>query len=259
MTQMLWYLYLDTQNTVWEHLVIPPTLCCQHPEPPQHLPLLFLCCHPPAFQASCSKSPSLPWPQEDDDAPVDAESWSQPESAAQVATRATISRHLLLDWQHCHNCRANEPPPKRALVFCWLLAEVMALSFHRAQHTGYNATFWSPAREKKKIKRVLLGLCGVFYPLSLFPERCDTNQLDTQIRGDLISPLGLKQDHHLGGDVLARYHWLACEQHYCGGTNAAFITQARHGSQLSIHPCKLFGCIEKWDLGAASHTHRSRR
>lgn len=59
---------------------------------------------------------------------------------------------------------------------------------------------------KKNIKRVLLGLCGVFYPLSLFPERCDTNQLDTQIRGDLISPLGLKQDHHLGGDVLPRYH-----------------------------------------------------
>lgn len=41
--------------------------------------------------------------------------------------------------------------------------------------------------------------CVGFFP-PFFSEQCDTNQLDTQIRGDLISPLApLKQDHHWEG------------------------------------------------------------
>jgi len=62
--------------------------------------------------------------------------------------------------------------------------------------------------KKNKIKRVLLFCVWGFHPLPpFFFEGCDTNQLDTQIRGDLISPLAqLKQAHRSRGDVLARYY-----------------------------------------------------
>lgn len=154
-------------------------------------------------------------------APVDAESRLKPQSSDRVSsTHQPSPRHLLLYRSiallvlACHNSGLNEnQTPKRALIFWCLLAEVMGLSkkrcFHRAEHTVYNASFWSPARKKNKEGFVVL--CAGFFPPFFF-ERCDTNQLDTQIRGDLISPLAqLKQDHHLQGDVLARYYWLACE------------------------------------------------
>lgn len=63
-------------------------------------------------------------------------------------------------------------------------------------------TMWAfeVQQQKKKIKRVLLFCVWDFPPFLLFSWTMRYNQLDTQIRGDLISPLAqLKQDHHLQG------------------------------------------------------------